>query len=68
MSYFFVRLHPHSPKEKEKSGSVYIYIYICLEEKIQIMLYPDNVKLSNQICDLMGRCSHRKKIKVKSKI
>ena len=32
---------------------------ICLEEKIQIMLYPDPEKLLNQRCDLIARRRHR---------
>ena len=36
---------------------------LCLEEKIQIMLYPQPEKLLNQRCDLIARCRHRYKLK-----
>ena len=35
---------------------------LCLEEKIQIMIYPDPEKI-NQRCDLIARCRHRNKFK-----
>ena len=37
---------------------------LCLEEKIQIMLYPDLDKLLNQRCYLRARCMHRNKFKL----
>ena len=37
---------------------------LCLEEKIQIMLYPDPEKLLNQRCDLIARCRHWNKFKL----
>ena len=40
----------------------------CLEEKIQIMLYPDPNNLLNQRCDLIARCRLRNKFKLLSKI
>ena len=36
----------------------------CLEEKIQIMLYPDPDKLLNQRCYLIASCRHRNKSKL----
>ena len=41
---------------------------LCLEEKIQIMLYPDPGNLLNQRCDLIARCGHRNKFRLESKI
>ena len=35
-----------------------------LEEKIQIMLYPDPGNLLNQTCDLIAGCWHRNKFKL----
>ena len=35
-----------------------------LEEKIQIMIYPDPEKLINQRCKLIARCRHRNKFKL----
>ena len=32
---------------------------LCLEEKIQIMLYPDPGNVLNQRCNLIARCRHR---------
>ena len=32
---------------------------LCLEENIQIMLYPDTGSLLNQRCDLIARCRYR---------
>ncbi len=37
---------------------------LCLEEKIQIMIYPDPEKLLNQRCELIARCRHRNKFKL----
>ena len=37
---------------------------LCLEEKIQIMIYPDLEKLLNQRCELIARCRHRNKFKL----
>ena len=37
---------------------------LCLEEKIQIMIYPDPEKLLNQRCELIARCRHRNKSKL----
>ena len=37
---------------------------MCLEEKIQIMIYPDPEKLLNQRCELIARCRHRNKFKL----
>ena len=37
---------------------------LCLEEKIQIMIYPDHEKLLNQKCELIARCRHRNKFKL----
>ena len=37
---------------------------LCLEEKIQIMLYPDPSNLLNQRWDLIARCRHRNKSKL----
>ena len=34
---------------------------LCLEEKIQIMIYPDPEKLLNKRCELIARCGHRNK-------
>ena len=36
----------------------------CLEEKLQIMIYPDPEKLLNQRCELIARCRHRNKFKL----
>ena len=36
---------------------------LCLEEKIQIMIYPDPEKLLNKRCELIARCRHRNKFK-----
>ena len=41
---------------------------LCLEEKIQIMFYPDPVNLLNQRCDLIARCRHTNKLRLFSKI
>ena len=40
---------------------------LCLEEKIQIMLYPDSGNLLNQRCDLIARCWHKNKFRLFSK-
>ena len=40
---------------------------LCLEEKIQIMLYPDPGNLLNQRCDLIARCRHKNKFRLFSK-
>ena len=37
---------------------------LCLEEKIQIMIYPDPEKLLNKRCELIARCRHRNKFKL----
>ena len=37
---------------------------LYLEEKIQLMIYPDPRKLLNQIWDLIARCRHRNKSKL----
>ena len=37
---------------------------LCLEEKIQIMIYPDPEKLLNKKCELIARCRHRNKFKL----
>ena len=37
---------------------------LCLEEKIQIMIYPDPEKLLNKRCELIARCRHRTKFKL----
>ena len=37
---------------------------LCLEEKIQIMIYPDPEKLLNQPCELIARCRHRNNSKL----
>ena len=37
---------------------------LWLEEKIQIMIYPDPEKLLNKRCELIGRCRHRTKFKL----
>ena len=37
---------------------------LCLEEKIQIMIYPEPEKLLNQRCELIARCRHRNKFKL----
>ena len=36
----------------------------CLEEKIQIMVYPDSENLLNQRCKLIARCRHRNRFKL----
>ena len=36
----------------------------CLEEKIQIMIYPDPENFLNQQCELIVRCRHRNKFKL----
>ena len=41
---------------------------LCLEEKIQIMLYPDPYELLNQRSDLIARCRHGNKFKLLPKI
>ena len=35
-----------------------------LEEKIQILLYPEPEKLLNKRCELIARCRHRAKFKL----
>ncbi len=37
---------------------------LCLEEKIQIMIYPDPEKLLNKRCELIARCRHKTKFKL----
>ena len=37
---------------------------LCLEEKIQIMIYPNPEKLSNQGGELIARSRHRNKFKL----
>ena len=37
---------------------------LYLEEKIQIMIYPDAEKLLDQRCELIARCRHRNKFKL----
>ena len=37
---------------------------LCLEEKIQIMIYPDPEKLLSQRCELIARCRNRNKFKL----
>ena len=37
---------------------------LCLEEKIQIMIYPDPEILLNQRCELTARCRHWNKFKL----
>ena len=37
---------------------------LCLEEKIQIMIYPDPEKMLNKRCELIARCRHRNKFKL----
>ena len=37
---------------------------LCLEQKIQIMIYPDSEKLLNKRCELIARCRHRNKFKL----
>ena len=37
---------------------------LCLEEKIQIMIYPDPQKILHQRCELITRCRHRNKSKL----
>ena len=41
---------------------------LCLEEKIQIMFYPDQDKLLNQRYDLIASCRHRNIFKLLPKI
>ena len=36
----------------------------CLEEKIQIMMYPVHEKLLNKRCELIARCRHKAKFKL----
>ena len=36
---------------------------LCLEEKIQLMIYPDPEKLLSQRCELIVRCRQRNKFK-----
>ena len=40
---------------------------LCLEEKIQIMLYPNRGDLLNQRCNLIARCKHKNKFRLFSK-
>ena len=40
---------------------------LCLEEKIQIMLYPDPGNLLNQRCDFIAKCGHKNKFRLFSK-
>ena len=37
---------------------------LCLEEKIQIMIYPDPEKLLDKRCELIARCRHGTKFKL----
>ena len=37
---------------------------LCLEENIQIMIYPDTKKVLNQRCELIARCKHRNEFKL----
>ena len=37
---------------------------LCLEEKIQILLYPEPEKLLSKRCELIARCRHRAKFKL----
>ena len=37
---------------------------LCLEEKIQIILYPNPGNVLNQRCDLIARCRHRNRFKL----
>ena len=53
-----------------KRKNLYIYEWfdsrcnLCLEEKIQIMIYPNPEKLLNLQCELIARCRHRNKFKI----
>ena len=37
---------------------------ICLEEKIQIMIYPNPENSLNQLYELIARCRHRNRLKL----
>ena len=37
---------------------------LCLEEKIQIMIYPNIEKLLSKRCELIDKCRHRNKFKL----
>ena len=40
---------------------------MCLEEKMQIILYPDPGNLLNQRYDLIARCRYKNKFRLFSK-
>ena len=39
---------------------------LCLQEKIQIVIYPDPEKLLDQRCELIARCRNRNKLNLKT--